>query len=60
MWETVPEMESLNDRAAEQDTGAITLVLDVAKALEHVGRFLGWATPASAFRVLRASEETSN
>ena len=44
VWETWLEMERFDNRAGEQDQGAITLVLDISlKAIERVGVPVVWA-----------------
>ena len=43
VWKTLTEMVIFNNRAGEQDPGAITLVLDLAKAFDRVGFPVVWA-----------------
>ena len=42
-WETLLEVERFDFKAAEMNQGAITLVLDLAKAFERVGLPVVWA-----------------
>ena len=46
VWETLLDMERFEYRASEKDPGAITLVLDMAEALERVSRPVAWAWAA--------------
>ena len=43
VWETLLEMERINDQASERDQGGIALVLDLAKAFERVSLPVVWA-----------------
>ena len=46
VWETLLEMERFDHRAGEKDPGAITLVLNMAEALERVSRPVAWTSAA--------------
>ena len=42
VWETLLEMERFDCRVGEKDQGAITLVLDLAKAFERASLLVWW------------------
>ena len=58
VWEILLEMQRFKYRAGEGDLGAVTLVLDLAKAFERISLPVVWAwsTHFSALWVLRAPE----